>query len=84
MGIGVKEDRLPGVPQNIRTKLAAEMNPKRPGFHPDFKRTSKQGSSLSGLYAGTVGFDAWVQALAQAFIGYVTMDKGLHFSVSLL
>ena len=75
----MKEDKLPGVTQNIRTKLAAEVNPKGPGFHPDLEGTGKQESWHRGSHAGIVGGDTCVQVPAQPFISYVKTDKGLNF-----
>lgn len=57
-----------GVTQNIRTKLAAEVNPERPGFHQDLEGTGKQESWHSGPRAGTVGNDTCVQVPAQPLI----------------
>lgn len=63
---------------NIRSKVTAEEHPKRSGFPPNVKGTSKQESRPSGSNAGTEQGDMCVQVQ----VSYETMDKALHFSVS--
>lgn len=47
--LGVQEDKLPGMTQNMTTELVEETNPKRPGIHPNFKGTCRHEFNHNGL-----------------------------------